>query len=944
MTSFPTRSWRLLTAALFALVLPVALHAQNTANLHGRVLDNAGKPLVGAQVTVLNVETNQQRGALTRADGSYNIIGLAPGSYKITPVMLGYSEEPRNIRISAGQSPALNFELFESAVSVKAVEGVVQREAAFEVQRNDVSTPIITSEIVNLPLNTRNTMNLAAIVPGVKTFAPTAGRSLPAVGSLPDLRFWNFYLDGVEWKSFFNGNLVGIPQTGSPLPQEAMREFRVHLNPYDAAFTRGASFIMSAESQRGTNEMHGSVFMFGQNNAVNAFDLAQRRLRETATAAGIDYERANYNRAQYGFNLRGPITKDKTFFSVSYEGQNTNNTLTVTPVGTSPRWTSFAKDYAAPTVNHTAVTRLTHNVNALHTADLTYAARHYDSETNFGGRTDRSGGITAKYWVHSAQLRDTYTPDANTVNELSLNVLSWSHSEDQMEPGRKTETYPGMIFGTAGFPLELKELTFRLVDRFTKSMADGRHVVTAGGELARVNINAWLPDNRDGSFVFQFDTSSMPQSASIAVGKLTGTTEDARVKSAGWTTGVYIQDAWSVRPNFLLTLGMRWDAELNTLNNDFKSPFAADPVLQNIALLKDFLVDGDRKNDLNNFAPRMSFSWDVKSNSKTFIRGGAGIMYDRIATTFAFNEKKAAAWRTYTFSNPGTTDPEVLRQRVAAGQGANLVALQLLRTDMQTPYNIQMSLGVGQQLGNGVALNVDFIHQDAKNLYVQWTPNYFTNGAGSARKLTNAYGNITLVDDFGEASFNALVMNVTYNKPGLRLNGSYTLGSYQSTHEGLGGTGYNSPEYFIMQPISGDERTRAVLSGIGDLPFGFKLSGVFIVASPRPFVATLGNDPDKDTNVGNDYVGGPGERIMEVENKWKNMYRTFDIRLAKSIDMGMDRKISVSAEAFNILNFDNYSGWDGRQKEANGTARATFNTFTGAFAPRQAQVGLRYEF
>jgi outer membrane receptor protein involved in Fe transport len=911
------------------------LHAQNTANLHGRVIDNTGKPLVGAQVTVLNLETNQQRGALTRADGSYNIIGIAPGSYRITPVMLGYSEEPRNIRISAGQSPTLNFELFEAAVSVKAVEGVVQREAVFEVQRNDVSTPVITSEIVNLPLNSRNTMNLAAIVPGVKTFAPTAGRSLPAVGSLPDLRFWNFYLDGVEWKSFFNGNLVGIPQTGSPLPQEAMREFRVHLNPYDAAFTRGSSFVMSAETQRGTNEMHGSVFAFGQNNGVNAFDLLQRRLRD----ANPDYERADYSRAQFGFNLRGPITQDRTFFSVSYEGQNTKNTLTVNP--TSAQWGSFAKDYAAPTVNHTAVTRLTHNVNALHTADFTYAARYYDSETNFGGRLDRSAGLAAKYWVHSAQLRDTYTPDANTVNELSLNVLSWSHNEAQMEPGRKTETYPGIVFGTNGFPLELKELTFRLVNRFTKSMAGGRHILTAGGEFARVSIDAWLPNNRDGSFSYTTDNpNALPSTASIGLGFLTGTDEDARAKNNGWTVGAYIQDQWSVRSNFLLTLGLRWDADLNTLNNDFESPFADDPVLKNIPSLQNFLVDGDRKNDMNNFAPRMSFSWDVKGNGRTYVRGGAGIMYDRITTFMSFFEKRAAGWRVYNFTNPGTKDPEELRNRVRSGQGANLLSLNLMKKDMQVPYNIQMSLGLGQQLAPGVALNVDFIHQDARNLYVQTTPNYRTSS--TTRKLTNSFGDITLYDDFGEATFDALATNLTYSKPGVRLSAAYTLGWYESTFEGLGG--YNDESYFIMQPSSGDERHRAVLSGIVDLPYAIKLSGVAIVATPRPFVATTGTDDNGDLNFGNDFLNGKDSRTITPDGSWENMYRTVDIRLSKAVDIGGTRKVSLSAEAFNIFNWDNYASWDGRQKTATGAPRDEFNKFIGVFAPRQAQVGLRYEF
>jgi carboxypeptidase family protein len=920
-------------AFLGMFTLAAQLAAQNTVNLHGRVVNPEGAGVAGVQVSVNNALTNQTRGAVSAADGTYSMVGLSPGSYKVTTTLIGFAPQEKIVVLAIGQNANLQFTIYEAAVQLKAVEAQVQREATFEVQRTDVSTPIVTSEIVNLPLNTRNTMNLAAIAPGVKTFAPTAGRSLPAVGSLPDLRFWNFYLDGVEWKSFFNGNLVGIPQTGSPLPQEAMREFRVHLNPYDAAYTRGSSFILSAESQRGTNELHGSAFGFGQNNDLTAFDLFQRRLRR----ANPDYERADYSRQQFGLNLRGPITPDRTFFSVSYEGQSTDNTLTVAPTGTV--FASLTKDYAAPTKNHNAVARLTHNLNPLHTLDLTYAGRYYDSETNFGGRTDRTGGITAKYWVHSAQLRDTYTPDANTVNELSFNVLSWSHTEAQMEPGRKTETYPGIIFGTAGFPLELNELTFRLVDRFTKSLAGGRHVVTAGAEVAKVNIDAWNPNNRDGSFNFPTDTSTLPQSASIGIGFLTNSEEDARAKSAGWTTGLYVEDAWSVTPSFLLTLGLRWDAELNTLNNDFESPFAQDPVLRAIPMLQDFLVDGNRKNDLNNFAPRMSFSWDVRGNAQTFLRGGAGIMYDRITTFMAFNEKKAAAWRSYTFTNPGTTDPAVLRQRVASGQGANLVDLNLLKTNMQTPYNIQASLGVGQQLGSGVALNVDYIHQDAKNLYVQVTPNYLQNGT---RVLTPNYGVITLYDDFGEATFDALATTLTFNRPNLRLNASYTLGWYRAEFEGLGG--YNDPSYFIMQPSSGDERHRVVLSGLGDLPYGLKLSGMFIVATPRPFVAIDGRDLNLDTNFNNDFLNGKDARVIEPENTWANMYRTFDLRLAQSLNIGGSRKVSLTVEAFNVFNWNNYSGWDGRQRDGAGALRTGFNTYTGVYVPRQWQGGLRYEF
>src|SRR5437763_211872 len=176
--------------------------AQNTLTLHGRVRGTDGKPLAAAQLAVLNRETGQQRSAITSAEGTYTIVGLPPGAYHVRLVLLGYRAQERDIELLVGQRASLDFALQEAAVTVEGVEVTHQREPAFEVQRRDVSTPVVSAEILNLPLNTRNTINLAAIVPGMKTFAPPEGRSLPASGSLPDRRFWHLYADGAARQSF----------------------------------------------------------------------------------------------------------------------------------------------------------------------------------------------------------------------------------------------------------------------------------------------------------------------------------------------------------------------------------------------------------------------------------------------------------------------------------------------------------------------------------------------------------------------------------------------------------------------------------------------------------------------------------------------------------------------------------------------------------------------
>lgn len=928
---------------LLALLLGMgsAAAAQNAAVLRGRITTSAGTPVVGAQVGVLNSETGQQRGAISTTSGMYTVVGLEPGAYHITVRMIGYGQQERDINLLVGQQAALDFQLQEAAVALRGVEVVSEQEPTFEVQRTDVSTPVVQSEIQNLPLNTRNTMNLAAIVPGMKTFAPTAGRSLPASGSLPDLRFWNFYLDGAEWKSMFNGNLVGIPQTGSPIPQEAVREFRVHLNPYDAQYTRGASFVISAVTRRGTNELHGSVFGYGQNNSLNALDMFERQSRATDPEG---FDRPDYKRAQLGFDLRGPIVKDRLFFAASYEYQNTDNSIAVIPGAPSfapDVWSQFAGSFAAPTKNQNGVLRLTAPMGDEHTLDAVWASRFYDSETFFGGTVSREGGINAKYQVHSVQLRDTYTPNASFVNELSFNILYWNHNESPLVPG-PARSYPGISFGTSGFPLELKETHLRLLDHATYTLDEGRHIVTGGVELARVRTNSWLPSNRDGFFQYDTDTSTTPSLARIGVGFFNpNSDDDARAITNGWVVGLYAQDRWQLRPNFELTLGLRYDAEINTLNNDFTVPWVSDPELAAIPRLQSFLNRGDRKNDLDNIAPRVSFSWDVLSNGRTFVRGGAGIMYDRIATFMAFFERQSAGWRTYEFTNPGTSDPDELRQRVIAGEGSSTPSMNLLKVDMKTPYNIQSSIGIGQQIAPRLALNVDYIHHEARNLYVQISENALDTETGE-RTLSDNYGTITLYDDFGRAKFDAIVTSMTYDKPGLRLSLAYTLGWYKAQMEGLGS--YPDASFFIMQPTTGDERNRLVLSGIGDLPYGLMLSAVATFATPRPYVTTVGEDLNNDNRFDDDFVGGKDSRTVTPATTWGNSYRTMDLRLTKSFGLGGEREFSVSAEAFNIFNWDNYSGFFGRAADATGSPFTNFGTPNGVYAPRQAQLGVRYDF
>ncbi len=925
---------RLLFAATIAAAVSSPLHAQNTVVLEGSV-KGEGAPVADARVTVLNTETQETLRSLTRRNGDFRVIGLFPGRYVVTVRAIGFRPAADTVQIAIGQRARLEFDLVRGTTELSEQMVTAERVKHVEVQRLSVSAPVMKEEIENLPLNSRGVMNLAGIAPGIKTYAPQSGRTLPSGGAAPDLRFFNVYMDGVEMKSLYNGNIVGLGQTGSPLPQESLEQFRVYVNPYDAEYTRAGSYVISAESRRGTNEFQGSAFGFFQNKSFIA-----RNAFQTAVP--------DFGRTQVGFNLRGPIQKDKLFFAASYELAKTNFYLDVNP--TSGPWTAYKGSFLAPNNNHTLFTRLTLVQSPTVTYDAMVSARFLKGEGNFGARVSKDGGISQDYKVYTGQLRQRYlAPSGNFVNEGSLQLVSWNHNEAPLVPGPQF-TYPGIVFGTAGFPLILKETHLRLVDRATWNLeAKGSHVLKAGIELSNIAASQTFPNNKDGSFGFLTDTSSLPNTASIAVGFTDPNgIEDAKASATGRTTGIYVNDEWRMAENFTLSLGVRHDAEFNTMNNDYTVPWASDAILQGIPELKDYLNKGDRKNQLGNISPRISFSWDPTKRNQTFVRGGFGIIYDRVTSFIGFQERKNSTWRTYNFTNPGTKDPAVLRARVIAGQSGSPAPI-LIKHDMKTPHSIQMSLGIGHQLTSELGLNLDYVRQHMDNLYVQRNPNYLDKTVTpNRRKLTAAYGDIVLWDDIGQSDFSAVLMQGTWQRNRTRVNLAYTLGWYQGDFDTAALPNFAYQFLFNQQRTTGDERHRIVLSDVLQIPFGFTFSSVAIAASPRPFTSIDGRDINLDNITGDDYLGGTvtssGIRTTAPANKWENWYRTVDLRLARALYSVGGKKISVSGEVFNVFNWNNNLSYGGTRFTAAGADVASFGVPTGAYAARQGQVGMRVDW
>jgi hypothetical protein len=897
-----------------------------TVMLQGTITGRDGTVPEGAEVHITSREAGGSRSTHAGADGTYRFLGLTPDVYDLTARALGYRQQRREgVQLVIGQRARVDFALEPGEVELAPI--VVTAERRFEVDRADVSTAVLQEEIERLPLNSRNVLNVAAVAPGIRTFAVEAGRSAPAAGALPitEPRFSNLYVDGVEWKGMYVGQVVGGPQNGSMIPQESVREFRVYLNSYDAEYTRGASHVVSAVTHRGGNDLQGSVFSFFQNKPLVAKGTFQA-------------EKPDYSRYQLGGNLRGPLVRDRLFFALSYEGQLTDNFVDVVP-GRPPEnpgiWDRYAGTFEAPNRHHTGLLRLTAPLGS-HTIDAIGATRRIRSETGFGTVLDgrmltHDAGFSMVSRVTSIQLRDTYA-SRTLVNEVSLHLLD-SRSDLSLLVPQPTLLYRSIQVGRSLIPFLNEERHLRLINKTSYSLSGpgGRHVFKGGLELSRVRVRVYRPFSKEGLFRFASDTATQPEFAQIGLGlEDPNSTREAQATARGWLVGAYLQDQWQPVPTLTVTAGLRYDVDINTLNQKLITPWASDTTLHQI-FGEDFLNTGDRKNDLDNLAPRLGMTWDVFGTRRTFLRGGYGIMYDRVALFGSLGEAITIGWRLYSFANPGTTDPEELRRRILANPNTTPPSIVLLKDRLQAPANHQWSVGAGHQLTDRLAINLDYLNQRVTNAPVTLTRNVPVAGI---RPLTARYGNVIVWDDFGDARFDALLLSLIYDRHPTRLNLGYTLGWAHSEFGDFTTNDYPDSAAYNLQRSEGDERHRFVLSGLTQLPFGLELSGIAILASPRPFLVTVGSDVNQNGSPSDDWPDGI--RTLR-RNGWDHWYRTLDLRLGKSFQMPHG-SLTVTAEVFNVLNSANHSEYQATRSVLE------YGTPVGDYARRQAQLGIRYQF
>jgi hypothetical protein len=293
---------------VLALTAGTTAFAQN-AQITGRVTDQSDAVVPGAEVSATNQQTALTRNAVANTDGYFTILYLPPGTYNISVKKDGFkSIERPNVILNVDQAARLDFTLEAGAVT----DAVTITSEAPLLNRETPSTgTVVENKLVEqLPLNGRNYTQLVALTPG-STVNP-GSRAKDAVQlNGQRLSMTTYLIDGMDNNSpiGFEGGVTGSSQAVLP-SIDAIQEFRVEGSNYSAEYGRSSGGVVNVAIKSGTNDLHGTLFEFFRNDALDASDFFANR-------SGL--KKAPFRFNQFGGTLGGPIIKNKLFLFGSYQ-------------------------------------------------------------------------------------------------------------------------------------------------------------------------------------------------------------------------------------------------------------------------------------------------------------------------------------------------------------------------------------------------------------------------------------------------------------------------------------------------------------------------------------------------------------------------------------------------------------------------------------------------
>lgn len=666
----------LLLAGIAMLAGTLAYAQVTTSSMNGRVADEKGEPVVGAAVVATHEPSGTVYGAIVNQNGQYTINGMrAGGPYKVEVSSVGYNSLLfKDVTLQLAETYNLSATLKESTEFLEQVVVIGTAKSKFSNENTGAATNIDNSQIAALPTVSRS-------ITDVTRLSPYGGNGMSFAGA--DGRTANFTVDGANFNNNF-GLSEKLPGGGSPISIDAIEEMQVVISPFDVRQTNFIGGGINAITKSGTNTFKGTAYVYHKNENLRGDAICGEQI----TGA-----RAKDRTTTYGFTLGGPIVKNKLFFFVNYEYVNTptianrwrgsedgkedaNNYISRTKLSDLQKVSDFVKDkygydtgsytnFPADESNQKILARIDWNINEKNHLAVRYnytlnRGWNAPNKTSMDGGTRASGARTSQYSMSFAN--SMYAID-NSVHSISIDLNSritdnlsnqflatFSKLDDTRSTGSSEFPFIDILDGSGQNYMALGYELFSWNNAVHNTIANvrddltwylGNHKVTGGLRYEyQMADNAYM---RNGTGYYRYSSlddflnGAAPEIVNLTYGYNGEKNPAARVRFS--QASIYAQDEWSVRENFKLTYGVRFDG-LFFNNKD---------VVTNNAILKlnyypkakDFkethIDTGKWPGAQLAISPRVGFNWDVFNNKSLKVRGGTGLFSGRLPLVFFTN-------------------------------------------------------------------------------------------------------------------------------------------------------------------------------------------------------------------------------------------------------------------------------------------------------------------
>ncbi len=532
-------------------------------------------------------------------------------------------------------------------------------------------------------------------------------------------------------------------------PQDGIQEFQIATNRFTAEVGRSGSSIINIITKSGTNDWHGSAFVFFRDDSFQGLPATFDRTQPTPP----------FDRQQFGGSLGGPIQKEKAFVFGAVENRNQDNTFEVVERDLA----NYAACTVVPTpsgcIINTAATGFLDDLLITSRADFKATDRDnifvrysFNKNTELASASLRrpigtigQSQISANRF-HSFVADWTRTISSNKVNNLLFHVDTFLNQIPEFE-GATPATFPaGLAPGNeirfptfqdgASFRIEQRTRLNRYQIKDNFSWAVGKHNIRFGGEWQNAGTDVQFDLLGSGTIFTAEDFATADNNGDMVIDDrdiqvvltLTGVSALDPPEAPFYRNnyfGLYFQDDWKVRPNLTLNLGLRWDFDADVLAEGDLSrpcPDATTPTTEAGCLwLRRALGPHDTPN-YKNFGPRIGFAWDPFSEGATVIRGGYGIYYDRVVLEVPVLEVLLDGRVVRLGVTGGLLTSQNNITLAAPFAGAPVpgvgIGVNIIDTKARQPLVQQFTFGLQNQFGKDWILSADGVHNFGQRLLI----------------------------------------------------------------------------------------------------------------------------------------------------------------------------------------------------------------------------------